>query len=149
MGILPKRPKTDAPKHVPDEIAQNYKEAMDSLRRQNWTSAGMMFRKVLQRATSAIAPEGFENKKTRLLKRINALAKQQKITPSMADLARLIKDEGDDATHNEEEEFTKEEAHQMQRFTELFLIYTITLPKRVEQAKAEAKESGGDAPSSS
>ena len=106
----------------------------------------MMFRKVLQRSTSKIGPDSGNFKSKRLKKRIIALAEQHKLTPAMAELAHVIRLGGDDATHEEEEGFTKGEATEIQNFTELFLIYTITLPKRVEQAKA--KGSGGDAPSS-
>ena len=137
--VYPRRPKTDAPDHVPSEIAQDYKEAMDSLRRQNWTSAGVMFRKALQRATSAICPDSVNFRNEPLAKRIDVLAGHHKLTPAMKDLAHLIRVEGNTAVHGEEEVFTEEEASQMQEFSALFLIYTFTLPERVRQAREEVQ----------
>ena len=127
-------------------IAGDYKEAMDSLRRGKSTSAGMMFRKVLQRATSAIGPDSNNFKKKGLKARIESLGKQHLLTPAMVKWADFLRDEGDDATHEEEEVFTPEQAQQMQEFTELFLIYGFTLPERVKArapAEAEGNESSG------
>ena len=137
QDTYPEPQKITAPEHAPDEIEQDYKEAMDSLRHENWTSAGMMFRKVLQRSTSTIGPDSGNLKSKRLKKRIIALAEQHKLTPAMAELAHVIRLGGDDATHEEEEEFTKEEATEIQNFTELFLLYSFTLPTRVKKARAK------------
>ncbi len=148
LRVYPKQPKTNAPDHAPDAIAQDYQEAMDSLRRRKWTSAGMMFRKVLQRATSAIGPASADFKNKRLEKRIDVLAEQHKLTPAMGELAHLIRIEGNRATHEEEGVWTKEEAGQIQSFSELFLLYTFTLPERVKQAR-EKTDSKDDTPDSS
>ena len=148
LHVYPKQPRTNAPDHVPDEIAQDYQEAMDSLKRQNWTSAGMMFRKVLQRATSAIGPASTNFTKNRLKKRIAVLTDQHKLTPAMGGLAHLIREEGDSATHEEKEVWTKKEAGQIQSFSELFLLYAFTLPGLVKQAK-EKTDSKDDTPVSS
>ncbi len=55
IAIHPKPQPIDVPEHVPDGIANDYKEAADNLRRQHFTSAGIMFRKVLEWATTEIA----------------------------------------------------------------------------------------------
>jgi len=67
------------------------------------------------------------------------------LTPAMAEWADFLRDEGNEATHEEEEEFTPEQAKQMQEFTELFLTYAFTLPGRVAaaQEKAEGNKSSG------
>ena len=48
VEIHPKPPPIEAPEHVPDAIAEDYAEAMDNLRRENWNSAGVMIRRVLE-----------------------------------------------------------------------------------------------------
>ena len=134
------------PEHTPAGIAQDYLEAWDSLRRGNFTSAGMMFRKVLQRTTLELTPDksGFRNK--RLLERINLLAEGHLITEAMRDWAHFIRLEGNQAAHDEDEQFTSPRAKQLKEFTELLLLYAFTLPKRVEDARAEA-EAGQEADS--
>ena len=144
LEVHPKAPKTTAPDHVPKAIEGNYEEAMDSLRRQNWTSAGMMFRKVFNRATVKLANGDDEFSRMRATDRIKRLARDHQITAAMRDWANIIRLEGNRA--NYKEEFDEASAKQMQAFTEIFLIYAFTLPARVKAARKKAE---GDKPASS
>ncbi len=130
-GIRPRIQQFRAPANVPDAIARDFEEALDNLRRQKWTSAGMMFRKVLQRATTEMAPEGIEFRNMRLIQRINSLDKHRLITPAMKDWAHKIRLDGNEATHEEDEDFSGDQARLMKEFTELLLIYSFTLPARI------------------
>ncbi len=131
-AIRPEPQRILAPACVPDDIARDFKEATDNLRRKNWTSSGMMFRKVLQRSTSRLVPEDSGLKDMRLVQRIDALDERRLITPAMKDLAHRIRLDGNEATHEEDEEFSEQQAKWMKDFTELFLIYAFTLPARIE-----------------
>ena len=135
LTVHPKPQPLNIPDHLPEEIAHDYQEAADNLRRQAFTSAGMMCRKALQRATTALAPEGVDFHGVRLHQRIGQLAGRHLITPAMGDWAHLIRLEGNVATHDEEKPFDQAEADQIQAFTELFLIYAFTLPERVRRAR--------------
>ena len=55
-AVYPKPQPTVAPEYVPDDIAGDFVEAVDNLRRGSFTSAGMMFRRVLEQATLEIDP---------------------------------------------------------------------------------------------
>ena len=77
IEIHPKQAKLVDPEHVPDRITKNYIEACDSLRRRSFTSAVMMFRKVLDRATRELFPQGAKVSPN-LSKRIEELAKQNR-----------------------------------------------------------------------
>ena len=132
VQVIPRRPEPEAPMHVPEDIARDFKEAVDNMRRRNWTSAGMMFRKVLQRSTTSLAPEGVDFLRVNLMGRIDTLADKHFITPAMQDWAQIIRLDGNEATHEEDEVFSEHKASQMRDFTELFLIYAFTLPARVE-----------------
>ena len=136
LAVHPKPQPLNIPAHLPEEIAGDYREAADSLRRRNDTAAGMVFRKVLQRTTTALAPEGvtgFRNK--RLQDRIDTLAGHRLITPAMCEWAHQIRDDGNEANHEEDVVFEQSDAEQIQAFTELFLIYAFTLPERVRLAR--------------
>ena len=126
-----------APKYTPDPIAKDFKEGLRCLRRGDFNAAGMVFRKALQRATTALAKahsmDPFESKTT-LHRRINALAKDGHLTDSMRDLATAIRLDGNEAAHEEDQDFDKDAATQIQEFTELFLIYAFNLPERVKLA---------------
>ncbi|MCY4376478.1 MAG: DUF4145 domain-containing protein [Spirochaetaceae bacterium] len=136
----PKPADLKAPEHVPAAIARNYIEATDNLRRRVYTSAAMMFRKVLERATREMAPEDKKAKfrRMRLEPRIDALADDGALTDGMRDWAHLIRLDGNEAVHDEDAD--EATATQLQAFTELFLIYAFTLPERVTKH-------GGKAPS--
>ena len=136
IHVIPRPQTQTAPEYVPEPIAANYIEAMDNLARKSFTSAGMMFRRVLQRATTALSdddPSSFV--KLTLQQRVNKLARDRLITDAMRDWADIIRLEGNSANHDEEElgqdEFTSYDASQLHRFTELFLIYAFTLPEKV------------------
>ena len=132
IAIHPEPQESDAPEHVPEYIARDFKEAADSLRLQNWTSAGMMFRKVLQRSTTILAPKEVNFTGKTLATRISMLADRHLITPAMKAWADIIRWDGNEATHEEDEVFEEEHATRMRDFTEVFLLYAFTLPGRVE-----------------
>ena len=130
IAIYPASQEIEVPYSVPDGLADNYREGENNFARKNFTSAGMMFRRVLDRATKRLASSQ-EGKK--LYHRIEWLANEHKITPELKDLAHFIRDDGNDASH-EDEEFTEASARRMKDFTRLFLMYTFTLPQLVEDA---------------
>ena len=76
LASYPKPQAPVAPEHVPPEIAQNYEEAEGNLRRDAFTSAGMMFRKVIEQATKRLDPKSRE--RGRLVDRIKSLAKEHR-----------------------------------------------------------------------
>ena len=141
LAIYPEPQATVAPEHVPEDIAQDFTEAVDNLRRKNWTSAGMMFRKVLQRSTTSLAPEEVNFTDKKLAPRIKILADRHLITPAMKAWADIIRWDGNEATHEEDEVFEEQDAIRMRDFTEVFLLYAFTLPGRVE---AFSEQTGPD-----
>lgn len=124
------RPETPyAPEHTPDACAKFFIEAKDNLTRQRYETAVMLCRKALDIATSYIEPE--ENT-TSLAKRLSLLKEQVKITPEMADWAKIIRLDGNASAHSDEN-FTEQEAREIISFTETFLLYAFTLPGMVKQ----------------
>ncbi len=128
--IFPELKEPTAPDAVPEDIAGNYREAENNFARKNFESAGMMYRRILDRATKRLAPS---QKSKTLYNRIEWLAKEHKITQELHALAHFLRDDGNEANH-EDKAFTEESASQMKKFTHLFLLYTFTLPKYVEEA---------------
>ena len=138
LAVLPERPPRDIPRYLPEKIKREYEEAMECLlRHQDFAAAGRGFRKVLERATTALAA-GHEvtfKKRENLKSRIDTLAGKNLITPAMCEWAHLIRDDGNDATHEENAVFTKDDAKQMREFTQLFLLCAFTLPESVKLAR--------------
>ena len=138
-SIDPRLSVSRAPDHVPQEISSNYSEAIAAIHHRLYTPAGMTLRKALERATLALAPQqpvsnSFRNKT--LLARIESLRSQRVITEGLCELAQQIRAIGNSAAHDDDD-LDKEGAEQLREFTELFLIYTFTLPARVKSAANE------------
>ena len=102
VKVYPEAIENKAPEHTPTGIAQDFLEAVDSLRRKKFNSAAMMFRRVLERATLEIADDRESMEKKRLHKRIETLESLRKLTPAMKDLADVIRFGGNDAAHEDE-----------------------------------------------
>lgn len=126
----PKPEPVKCPEHVPDRIAANFKEAVANVRAGAFTSAVMMFRKVLERATNALATNAEANGKS-LFRCIDDLADQHLLTPAMREWAHVIRDSGNLAVHDTDSD--EDTAEQIHEFTELFLTYAFTLPVRVSE----------------
>ena len=77
----------------------------------------------------------------KLVERINTLDQKRLITPAMKDWAHKIRLDGNEATHEEDDDFSDDQAKLMKEFAELFLIYSFTLPARIA---ASNKETGSD-----
>ena len=116
------------PEHLDEEIAADFKEAVANLNGDRYTSAGIMFRRVLERATIALDPSSHADS---LYTRIEKLANASVISKELQESATIIRTGGNTAAHGAREEFTSETAEQLHQFTELFLTYAFTLPAKV------------------
>ena len=128
--IVPSPPRP--PEHLPPNIGSFFQQAMSNLA-QNWDAAGMMFRKTLEAALK----NKFANIQGTLSQRINEAAKQQKLTPELAQWAHQIRLDGNDAAHGDKP-LSKEDAQSLADFTHLVLLYLFTLPGMLVQAQASS-----------
>jgi hypothetical protein len=128
LELWPETEAASAPDHVPDALSNFYRQGIRALTAESWDAAGMMFRKVLDVATKGLHPQ---SAKKPLMKRIDEMRSNGALTQDLAEWAHEIRSEGNDAAH-EEEPFTEEDARSLKDFCEYFLVYTYTLPKRIE-----------------
>lgn len=132
--------KPQAPKHVSGNVQRTYEQALDSFEREHWETAGMAFRKVLDTATKEKAP----TKKDEILSaRIKHLVTKGLITREMGEYADAARLDGNEATHDADE-IDEATARYLREFTELFLMYTYTLPGMLEERQErKASREGG------
>jgi hypothetical protein len=116
------------PDHVPSNVETFYNQGLENLATGRWDAAGAMFRKSLDVATKALAPE---HRGETLFKRINKMVDAGQLTAPMGDWSHEIRLDGNDAVHDDEPE-TEADARASQKFAEAFLTYSYTLPKMVE-----------------
>lgn len=136
--ISPSLPSTGAPKHTPPNVAEFYRQGMESLPGAR-DAAGSMFRKVLDTGLKA----KFPTIKGTLNERIKKAAQKHELTPELAEWAHQIRLDGNDAAHDEEP-FSEDDIRTIQAFTELVLTYLFTLPGMLEEARVEAGEEAGE-----
>ena len=132
LEIAPPPPYTAAPKHTPPNAARFFKQAMDNLPN-NWDAAGTMFRKALEAGLKRKFPE----MKGTLRDRIKKAAKEQKLTPELAEWAHQIRLGGNDAAH-EEDPFSEKEAKDLRTFTDLVFQYLFLLPGMLNEARGDS-----------
>lgn len=124
----------NAPESTPNNVANFFKQATDSLQNGNFDAAGMMFRKSLESATKEIDPPSAH---LTLFKRVEKLVENHLITPALGEWANEIRLGGNEAAHDDEM-FSKEDAQALKGFTENFLRYAFTLPAAVAHRAAPA-----------
>ncbi|EIC84020.1 DUF4145 domain-containing protein [Serratia sp. M24T3] len=132
----PKHNVPAAPDKTPIRAGRFFIEAKDNVQRGNNETSVMLCRKVIDIATRVILGE--ESKKEQLSQRIAMLFGKGLITEQMKDWAHIVRIDSNGAVHSDEE-FSKDEADEMIGFTEVFLIYSFTLPAMVEAKKLTHK----------
>ncbi|MGS4233803.1 DUF4145 domain-containing protein [Serratia marcescens] len=137
MDYFPKAVSHVAPDSCPGRAAKFFIESKENLARGNFETSVMLCRKVIDIATREILGE--DSKKEQLSQRISMLHGKGKITEQMKDWAHIVRIDSNGAVHSDEE-FSQEEAEEMIGFTEVFLIYSFTLPEMVK-AKQIKRES--------
>ena len=126
ISEYPLTKETKSPEHLPSNINKFFLQSANSLKFGNLDASSMMSRKVLEVAVKTLNPEGTGS----LYRRIENLFELGKITEDLKDWAHIIRDDGNEASH-EEEPVTEEFANELLSFTEMFLMYTFTMPGMV------------------
>ena len=128
MAEYPEAQVIEAPRHLPENIESFYLQAVKSLKSGNYDAAAMMSRKVLESAVKKLNPSASSN----LYKKIEALHGSGKITDDLKEWAHIIREDGNEAVH-EDAIASEEFANELISFTELFLMYTFTMPGMVQE----------------
>lgn len=131
-AIWPQQERIEAPNSVPDKVARTYIEAAEARTRQHWNAACGMYRRAMELALKAFAPEIDPWK---LEKRIDQLAAQHRITTDIQQWAHELRLDGNEALHGDDDA-TEEMTEQMHHLTHFLLIYLYTLPAQILEARA-------------
>lgn len=130
LDIYPKAKSAIASEHVPNDIANYYKQAIDNLERGFWDSAALMGGKVLEVTFKTKYPDITGNF-GRLVDRINELASLHILTEPMKDWAHQVRLIRNDAAHSIDM-IQEQDAKDLMSFVEMFLMYVFTLPAMLE-----------------
>lgn len=132
IDVFPKAISHAAPENTPARVAEAFIEAKDNLSRSRFDTSVMLCRKVLDIATRMLL--GNESKDETLVKRIAMLHAKGLITDQMKDWAHIVRIDSNGAVHSDEE-FSQNDASEIISFTEVFLLYSFTLPEMVNNKK--------------
>ncbi|MEQ5123419.1 DUF4145 domain-containing protein [Morganella morganii] len=136
IEMYPKTIINTAPDETPKRAAKFFVESKDDFQRGRYETCVMNCRKVIDIATKVLM--GDEAGNEQLSKRISMLHGKGKITEQMKDWAHIVRIDSNGAVHSDEE-FTKEEAEQILGFTEVFLMYSFTLPAMIEKRRSDSE----------
>lgn len=134
--IIPELKVSSAPDETPERAAKFFVESKDDFQRGRYETCVMNCRKVIDIATKVLM--GDEAGNEQLSKRISMLHGKGKITEQMKEWAHIVRIDSNGAVHSDEE-FTKEEAEQILGFTEVFLMYSFTLPAMIEKRRSDSE----------
>lgn len=137
IDIYPKITINSAPEDTPERAAKFFIESKDDFQRGRYETSVMNCRKVIDISTKYLMGETVKD--INLNKRINTLFEQGKITEQMNSWAHIVRIDGNGAAHSDEE-ISKEEAEQILGFTEVFLMYSFTLPAMIEKRRSESEQ---------
>jgi hypothetical protein len=132
------------PEHVPDDIADIFREGSACLSLSCYNAAGSMFRLALDMTTkSLLPPEGEEGgpnraQRTRLFDRLNWLFDSHTLPLALREIADCVREDGNDAAHDGT--LAKADAEDLVDFLRVVLERVYTEPQRVEEAKARRLE---------
>lgn len=135
--FFPNAAQSFIPQHLPGGVARAFEQADVSILQNSWDAAGAMDRRALELATADKAPE---QRDQTLYKRIEFLANEGRITPSLKDWAHNLRVVGNNAVHDEDG-LTEDDARQAHELTRFILTYLYTLPEQVRLAQ-ELREQG-------
>ncbi|MGR7185277.1 DUF4145 domain-containing protein [Klebsiella aerogenes] len=136
--IYPLPAKIEAPDATPARIGKFFIEAKDNFARGNFETCGALCRKVIDLATKHMAIAE-DISAWKLQKRMEQLKAKGAITQEMYDWADIVRLDGNEQTHSEDE-FDSHSAKAVLNFTETFLLYAFTLPAMVQAKRAESEE---------
>lgn len=126
------------PEHLPQIIADVFREAATCLSVECWNAAGTMFRMCVDLATRPLLPNedlpGLNHRVRRDLgQRLPWLFDAGKLPNDLRELSTCIREDGNDGAH--QGTLTKREAEDLLDFTTALLERLFTEPRRLEIAK--------------
>lgn len=127
----------DAPNATPERVGKFFIEAQENFSRGNYETCGALCRKVIDLATKQMA-FAEDISAWKLQKRMEQLKAKGAITQEMYDWADIVRLDGNEQTHSEDE-FDSHSAKAVLDFTETFLLYAFTLPAMVQAKRSESE----------
>lgn len=135
VEFYPEHNTPSAPYGVPDRVAKFFVEAKENLMRGKFETSVGLSRKVIDLATHHLGVSA-DISVNNLSSRINRLKEKNMLTADMADWAHIVRLDGNESVHTDEE-FTEQEAKEILDFTETFLLYSFTLPSMVLSRRSD------------
>jgi hypothetical protein len=128
---------TAPPEHLPPHVESSFKEAATCLAVKCYNAAGTMFRNCLDLATKDLLSQTeatastppTKDQRGKLAFRLEWLFTHGALPPDLRDLAKSVKDDGNDAAHGAS--IGEAEAQDLLDFTEHLLERVYTFPQRV------------------
>lgn len=127
------------PEHLPAPIEKAFLDAERAFSQGIWSLAAGGYRKAVDRAITPLIGEGAKGKM--LGPKIGMLERTNLLPPAMLDWIRVVKDDGNFALHDDDQDFdTREEVEPAREFAFTLLTYLYTMPQKVRIARGLPEE---------
>ncbi|MFT8863223.1 MAG: DUF4145 domain-containing protein, partial [Acetobacter fabarum] len=139
----PKSSIKDPPAYTSPNVKRIFLQAEHNKAQRNWDAAGIMYRKALETATKELGAN--LNAESNLMKRIDLLAANGRLTKDLAKWAHQVRIIGNQTAHEECEPEAKD-VLDLANLTRMLLIYLFELPGRVAAMRSQAEQAALPAP---
>lgn len=143
IDYWPKSNIKDPPDHTSPNVKRIFLQAEHNKAQRNWDAAGIMYRKVLETATKELGAD--LKKEGNLMRRIDLLAENGRLTKDLADWAHQVRIIGNETAHEECEPEAKD-VLDLANLTRMLLVYLFELPGRVAAMRSQAEQAALSAP---
>lgn len=135
IGQVPKVAGPNVPEHLPANVVRAYLEAEKAFAQGIWSLAAGGYRKAVDRAITPLLGEQAKGKMT-LGPKIGLLEKTNLLPPAMIEWIKIVKDDGNFALHDDDQDFDAEQdVTPAREFAFTLLTYLYTLPEKVRLAR--------------
>lgn len=145
VDYWPKPDIKDAPDYISPNVNRIFQQAEANKAQKNWDAAGIMYRKVLETATKELGAD-LKNEGN-LMKRIDLLAANGRLTKDLAEWAHQVRIIGNETAHEECEPEAKD-VLDLANLTRMLLVYLFELPGRVAVMRDQGGRAALPAPAS-
>ena len=131
---VPSSPAPEVPPHLPKRVLNPFLDAEKAFAQGIWSLAAAGYRKAVDRAITPLIGEAAQGKM--LGPKIGMLERTQLLPPAMLEWIRIVKDDGNFALHDDDQDFdTREQVQPAREFAFTLLTYLYSLPEKVRLAR--------------
>lgn len=138
----PEPAQPNVPDHLPNAVTRAFLDAEKAFSQGIWSLAAGGYRKAVDRAITPLIADQITGKRRPMLgEKIGMIERLDLLPPAMRDWIGIVKEDGNFALHDDDQDFdTREQVEPAREFAFTLLTYLYTLPEKVRIARGQPPE---------